>query len=252
MAIAALIGTIDHLAGRRLKPESAFPFACHAGLACFNSCCSGKRLALLPYDVLRLRRALAMRSQELLERHAELEIDPVSGWPVLRLRLDGAGRCPFVTAAGCSVYPHRPTCCRIYPLARAVAPGPGGTAKAVYLLEKRPAGCLGMDEPGNPGQTVAGYVASQGLAEYQLRNDRTSRLLLHPRLQRPVAFTADQTHAGIQALYNLDVFRQAVSVPGFAQRFGVDPERTALALAADEDLLAFGHDWLEEQLVGPR
>ena len=44
-------------------------FRCHPGLACFNSCCRNKRLTLLPYDVLRLSRALGRSSGSLSNGH---------------------------------------------------------------------------------------------------------------------------------------------------------------------------------------
>lgn len=113
------------LAGRRLAPGKRLRFACGPGLACFNACCRDKRLPLLPYDLLRLRRGLGLPSDRVLAEHAELETDPVSGWPALRIRLGEGGACPFVSAQGCTIYAHRPTCCRIYPLARAPGPGPG-------------------------------------------------------------------------------------------------------------------------------
>ncbi|HET6921894.1 MAG TPA: YkgJ family cysteine cluster protein, partial [Anaeromyxobacteraceae bacterium] len=115
-----MIEAASDLAGRQLAPGEPFPFRCHPGLACFNSCCRDKRLMLLPYDVLRLARGLRVATGEFLAEHVELETDPGSGWPALRIRLAADGRCPFVGEAGCSVYRDRPTCCRIYPLARGV------------------------------------------------------------------------------------------------------------------------------------
>jgi Fe-S-cluster containining protein len=234
----------EELRGRRLAQGEIFRFRCRPGLSCFNSCCRDKRLGLYPYDLLRLRRALSLTAAEVLERHVELELDPESGWPAPRLRLLEDGRCPFVTPQGCGVYPHRPTCCRIFPLTRAVARGGG---EELYLAEEHP-GCLGWREPHE--LTVQGWIEEQGLAAYQRANNRASAFFLHPRRRRPMALSERQLHGVLMALYNLEVFAELVARADFAPRFGLPRERTELALASDEALLELGLDWLTSQFFG--
>ena len=237
------------LTGRRLRPGETLGFRCHPGLACFNSCCRDKRLTLLPYDVLRLRRALGCPSGEFLAGHTELEIEPGSGWPTLRLQLAADGRCPFVGEAGCRVYGDRPTCCRIYPLARAVAlDGRGEPTDFFFVAVEAGASCLGFGAPGR--QTADDWARGQGLDEYRAANDRIARLLLHPRRPRPMSLTEADVHAVVMALYNLDVFRELAARPGFAGRCGFPGERVARALASDEALLELGQDWLAARLFG--
>lgn len=238
-----MIETEEQLAGQRLGPGEVFNFACHPGLACFNTCCANKRLPVLPYDLLRLRLGLGLASQEVLERYLELDLDPVSGWPVLRLKLDQEGCCPLVGASGCTVYPHRPAACRVYPLARAVAPGP--PLREMFLRQEAPA-CLGWqaDRP----LSVADWVADQGLAPYQEANDALLGLFLHPQRRGRLEFQPAQVHAVILALYNLDLFRDLARRPDFGARFGFSPQRVRQALASDQDLLWLGRDWLEKQL----
>ena len=235
-------------AGRRLDRGERLGFRCHPGLACFNSCCRDKRLTLLPYDVLRLRRALGPGSAAFLAEHAELEIESGSGWPTLRLRLAADGRCPFVGEAGCRVYGDRPTCCRIYPLARAVSLDGAGEPRELFVLEARPEACLGFRAPGE--ETVAAWARGQGLDEYRAANDRAARLFLHPRRPRPLSLAPTEVHAVVMALYNLDVFRELAARPGFAERSGLSGERVTKALASDEALLELGQDWLAARLFG--
>ncbi len=243
-----MIEAEGELSGRRLRRDAPMPVRCHPGLACFNACCRDKRLTLLPYDVLRLARGLGLGTAELLERHAELEIEPESGWPTLRLRLAGDGRCPFVAEAGCSVYPDRPTCCRIYPLARALRPGPDGEAEELFLLERTGARCLGLGAPA--AHTVEGWARDQGLEPYQAANNRAARLFLHPRRARPLALAPADVHAVVMALYNLDVFRAHAARPGFAEASGLGAARVARGLASDEALLELGEAWLAARLFG--
>jgi uncharacterized protein len=243
-----MIETDGDLSGRRLRSDEALPFRCHPGLACFNSCCRDKRLTLLPYDVLRLARGLGRPSHELLAEHAVLEIEPGSGWPTLRLALQEDGRCPFVRDSGCGVYPHRPTCCRIYPLARAVSVDGAGEAKDFFVAPPSSATCLGFGE--KSALTVEGWAQDQGLGPYRTANDRAAKLFLHPRRPRPLSLSPEQVHAVVLALYNLDVFRRSVEGPGFARRFGLAEAAVARALASDEALLELGQDWLAAQLFG--
>lgn len=243
-----MIETDGELQGRRLSPDETLPFRCHPGLACFNSCCRDKRLSLLPYDVLRLSRGLSCRSDELLARYAELEIEPGSGWPTLRLRLEGDGRCPFVREAGCGVYPHRPTCCRIFPLARAVSLDAAGEPRELFFVASAGDACLGFGEKGT--LTVEGWAHDQGLEPYRAANGRIARLFLHPRRPRPLSLSPEQVHAVILALYNLDVFRGVVEQPDFGDRFGISQDRIARALSSGEALLDLGQDWLTARLFG--
>ncbi len=243
-----MIEAASDLTERRLAPDEPFPFRCHPGLACFNSCCRDKRLMLLPYDVLRLARALGRGSAAFLADHAELEVDPASGWPALRIRLGADGRCPFVGEAGCRVYRDRPTCCRIYPLARAVRLGGDGEPSELLVVAGEGARCLGFGAPGD--RTAAAWMRGQGLDPYRSANDRTARLLLHPRRPRPMSLPASEVHAVVMALYNLDVFREFAARPGFAERSGLPGARVERALASDEALLELGQDWLAARLFG--
>ncbi len=243
-----MIETEGEFSGRPLSPGELLPFRCHPGLACFNSCCRNKRLPLLPYDVLRLSRGIGCRSDELLANHAELEIEPRSGWPTLRFQLAADGRCPFVSDAGCGVYPHRPTCCRIFPLARAVGIEGDGEPREIFAVAEAGGRCLGFGS--SEALTVEGWVSGQGLDAFRAANNRVARLFLHPRRPRPLSLSTAQIHAVVMALYNLDVFRQSVAEPDFAARFELSSASVTRALASDEALLELGQDWLATQLFG--
>ena len=238
----------QQLSGQRLALDQAFCFSCHPGVVCFNTCCRDKRLPLLPYDVLRLRRGLELSSELLLERHAVMEIDPRWGWPTLRLALDTEGRCPLLGPQGCTVYAHRPTCCRIYPLTRAVRQVPGGDDLEQIFLRGETPGCEGWEQPHR--LTVAQWIAEQGLADYQRANNRLLRFVLHPRARRPMELSEQQLQGVILALYNLDMFRQLASQQAFATRFELKPAAVEAALATDEILLQLAQDWLTTQLFG--
>ena len=243
-----MIETEGELSGRRVTRDEPFPFRCHPGLSCFNSCCRDKRLTLLPYDVLRLARALGLGSDAFLAAHAELEIEPASGWPTVRIGLADDGRCPFVRAEGCGVYQDRPTCCRIYPLARAVGLGADGEPVERFVVDATEERCGGFGAPAT--QTVDEWTRGQGLEAYRGPNERVAKLFLHPRRRRPLSLSTADLHAVVMALYNPDVFRTFASRPRFASDSGLDPERVAHGLRSDEGLLALGQDWIAARLFG--
>jgi uncharacterized protein len=243
-----MIETERELSGPRVTRDEILGFRCHPGLACFNSCCRDKRLTLLPYDVLRLSRALGFHSDAFLAAHAELEIEPASGWPTVRLGLAADGRCKFMRAEGCGVYEDRPTCCRIYPLARAVGLGTDGEPIEIFVVDATKEQCGGFDAPATP--TVQEWTRGQGLEAYRGPNERVAKLFLHPRRPRPLSLSSADVHAVVMALYNIDVFREFASQPGFASRSGFDAERVAQALLSDEALLALGQDWVAARLFG--
>jgi Fe-S-cluster containining protein len=243
-----VIETEAELGGRRVAREAPFEFRCHPGLACFNSCCRNKRLGLLPYDVLRLSRALGLGSDAFLARHGTLELEPASGWPVVRIALADDGRCPFVRADGCAVYADRPTCCRIYPLARAVRLAPDGAPAEVLLVDAAEDRCGGFGAPA--AGTVDAWTRGQGLDAYRAPNERAARLFLHPGRPRPLALSSADVHAVVMALYNVDVFRSFAARPRFPSESGLDAERVSEALRSDEALLALGQDWLAARLFG--
>jgi hypothetical protein len=57
--------------------RDSFAFRCHEGLSCFNTCCRNKLLPLTPYDVLRLKVALGLHSDDFLQRYTAYSIDPL-------------------------------------------------------------------------------------------------------------------------------------------------------------------------------
>ena len=230
------------LRGRRLDPEREFHFQCGPDLACFNSCCREKRLPLLPYDLVRLTGALGMPSDQFLATHAELDLDPGSGWPVLRLRLKEDGACPLLGPRGCTVYEDRPAACRIYPLTRAVAPGRTGQPPQVVYLRLETSGCQGWDQPRS--HTVASWLDDQGLEPYNQANDRLMKLFLHPRRRGKLELTPPQVHAVVAGLYNLDVFARMLAETELARRAGLDAKRVERALTQPEELVSLGQDWL--------
>jgi len=107
--------------------KKKFNFHCHDGVDCYMTCCRNVDMFLYPYDVLRLKGALNITSQEFMERYTRVvkgATHPYFPSVMLRLTEDDNKACPFLNSDGCGVYSDRPSACRTYPLERGVDRSP--------------------------------------------------------------------------------------------------------------------------------
>ncbi len=229
-----------------LLPDQPFAFACRPGIACFNACCQDLHQVLFPYDILRLKNHLDMESARFLQQYTQQQIGPQTGLPVITLRFGPGRTCPFVSEAGCTVYPARPASCRAYPLARMSARNrqTGRIEEQYVLLEEDH--CLGFGEPET--QTVAEWVRSQGLAPYNRMNDRMMEIIALKNQYHPRPLDIREQVLFHVALYDLDTFRQQVFSDDLFKDHPVDAARLEAARADDEALLAIAFDWVKTAL----
>ncbi len=240
--IFSMIKNSENITDRKLEHNEEFNFQCHSGLKCFNSCCSKKRLNIYPYDMLRLRRGLNLPSERILQKYMELEIDTPSGWPVLRIKLKDDETCPFVTEKGCSIYQDRPTCCRMYPLTRAFAPGDESNEFDEIFYIAAPDSCFGQHEKRR--LTISKWIEDQDLKEYQEANNHIMNFFLHPERVRPMSLKDEDMHAIIMALYNIDVFRKFIQQPEFKNTYNISSLNKDTAIESDEILLKLSQEWI--------
>ena len=78
---------------KRLRLSDSFRFSCHKGLACFGKCCWNRDITLTPYDVLRLKNALQLHSDEILTRYTLYRIDSASGLFNIKICRNTSRRC---------------------------------------------------------------------------------------------------------------------------------------------------------------
>jgi hypothetical protein len=220
---------------RRLEREEKFRFRCGPDLPCYTDCCRQLDLALTPYDVLRLRRALGLNAGEFLERYTVVEQSDDSPFPQVYLAMvdDGEASCPFVTADGCAVYRDRPGACRAYPLGRGARLGEDGTVSDFYVVLTEDH-CRGFAEEGD--QTSATWLTGQGLTAYNEFNDLVLRIIRHPRLNEGFHPDERQLERYLHVLYDLDALREELAAP---------PD-------AEEQLLRLACELLENELYPAR
>lgn len=75
-----------------------------------TQCCADGWIKLSQHDVHGLAEATGLNEGAFWEKYVEVS----EGTDVLKMR--DSGRCPFVTAEGCVVYPARPVQCKTFPL----------------------------------------------------------------------------------------------------------------------------------------
>jgi Fe-S-cluster containining protein len=230
--------------------DQQFNFSCHLGVPCFTECCRELDLALTPYDVLRLKRALHLSTGKFLEQYVIIEWDEEQLFPTCYLTMvdDGRASCVFVRTTGCSVYDDRPGSCRAYPVGRGASRNSDGIVAESLVLIREPH-CRGFEQTAN--QTVNEYLHGQGLEQYSRYNDALLPLLQHPQIQqgqfRPTRQQLDQY---MLALYDLDQFRREMSDGRIAMQRPLTPQQIKGLAGDDEELLLLGIRWLLQEFFG--
>jgi len=226
-------------------------FQCRKGIACWNACCSNIDISLTPYDILRLKRRLALGSGEFLQQFTvpyEMEKDGMAG---VKLRpVEGGTACRFMTPEGCGVYADRPTACRYYPVALlSMRRQDENIDRNSYALVKE-AHCLGHKEPRT--LTVDEYRGEQGLEEYDELARGWRQLVLKKKSSGPAVGKPSRRSLQLffMACYDLDRFAEFVASEAFRELYVVPDEELARILADDTQLMLFGFRFLHQVLFG--
>ncbi|MHC4177217.1 MAG: YkgJ family cysteine cluster protein [Planctomycetota bacterium] len=235
----------------RLGPDDTFKFACHPGVSCFNRCCGDVNIFLSPYDVLRMKRRLGMKSGDFLEKYTLMPVQKEMKTPVVVLRMndDEAKTCPFLTDAGCGVYSDRPWPCRMYPLGLASQKDTpdGWRGERFYFLLSEEV-CKGWDEPQQ--WTVRQWFDDQGIDQYDEWGEAFKELTLHQYFEEGGTLSPEKMHMFFTACYDADKFREFVFGSTLLKRFEVDEDFVEQMRYDDEALLRFAFLWLRFSLFG--
>jgi Fe-S-cluster containining protein len=212
-----------------------FKFACHRGLACFNTCCQDISIYLTPYDVLRLKNSLNISSAEFLAAHTHILDHSGQSFPVVMLKMNqGDKRCPFVTPQGCKVYCNRPWSCRIAPV--------DILDDNSYSFCFDSSRCHGLNE--QQEWTVQQWADNQGV-DLEQKLERKFKDI--PRNLKFTGFTSVDRHIKelfLLGCYNLDEFKRYVFESSFVKTFAVPAQKVAEIKADEVALMQFAFDWL--------
>ena len=231
-----------------LTPENYFQFECHQNLDCFTRCCRNITIFLTPYDILRMRKSLNMLSEDFLADYTMTMIGD-TGFPVvvLKMRNDVAKSCPFVTNRGCTIYPHRPWSCRIYPLQPESTKITEKAGKEYYSIMDV-SFCLGFAE--DNVQTVDAWMKEQGIPVYKEMEAPFKKITTNEFLAHHQVTNKKIQEMYYMACYDLDRFRRFIFNSTFLERFEMEPQVVAKIKEDDVELYHFAMRWLEYGLLG--
>ncbi len=229
---------------RRLEPGERFTFACHRGLACFNTCCADVTIVLTPLDVLSLARRLDLTTREFLSRHTVTPVSKDLKLPVVVLEMgpEPERRCPFVGEQGCTVYEERPWACRMYPVGMAIPPARAGEQPEPLYFLFEDEFCHGRVE--GPEWTVERWRGDQGADERDRLEAGFRDLVTHPWFIGGRTLDERRRQMLFTACYDVDTFRTFVFESSFCDRFELEPDLVEQLRTDDLALLDFAYRWL--------
>ncbi|KAB2892026.1 MAG: YkgJ family cysteine cluster protein [Desulfobulbaceae bacterium] len=229
-----------------------FMFSCHAGVRCFTVCCKNVDMILYPYDIIRLKTALAVSSSEFLQRYARLVQGDNPYFPTLMLKVrdDEEKSCPFLSANGCSVYLDRPSACRMYPLERAVDRTPDKHRSREYYFLVRHSYCHGHEE--NSMYTVREWVRDQRLDEYNAMNELWTEMdtVFSGNPWQGEGAGGRRQRLSFMVCYDIDAFRLFVQDNKIIEHFQLSKDNRRRIAETDAELMKFGFEWLKLLLTG--
>jgi Fe-S-cluster containining protein len=246
------IKNIQKLPGRRIEAGDTFSFRCYPGIECFNRCCRNLNLFLYPYDVLRLKHALGISSDEFLDQYVDVVLRSGNFFPdvLLRMSENREKTCPFLVDAGCAIYADRPDTCRTFPIEQGVLYDAARKKDAALHFFRPPDFCQGQHE--DQEWTLATWSRDQDAVLYHRMTIRWAEL---KRLFQTDPWGAEgpagaRAKMAFMATYNIDRFREFVMNSSFLKRYKVKSVILKKIKANDEELLKFGFDWIKFYLWG--
>jgi Fe-S-cluster containining protein len=227
----------------RMDAEDAFKFNCSPGISCFTQCCQDVTIVLAPYDVLRLKNALSISADKLLDKHTLIIPKKNRLIPLVVLKMnENDKKCPFVSKDGCQVYQDRPWPCRMFPLDM----NDDGTFRYIADTSR----CKGLNE--NTSWRISNWLIDQGVAIYDEVGSLFSEVINPLRAQDLDINNPKIYKMVFMALYNLDKFRDFVFKSSFLDKFEVEPTTVEKIKRNDLDLLKFSFDWIKFGIFGQK
>ncbi len=233
--------------GRRIKDNDTFAFRCYPGIGCYNRCCRNLNLFLYPYDVLRLKSALDISSDEFLDQYVDVVLRSGNYFPEVLLRMSERKEktCPFLVDAGCSIYANRPDTCRTFPIEQGILYDAARKKDAAVHFFRPPNFCLGQHE--DQQWTVATWSRDQDAERYHRMTIRWAEVkrLFQTDPWGTQGPQGPRAKMAFMATYNIDRFREFVFNSSFLNRYKVKSEILKKIKIDDGALLTFGFDWIK-------
>lgn len=243
---------LDTLPGRRLEADDTFLFQCHANISCFNRCCRNLNLFLYPYDVIRLKHRLHLSSDRFLDKHVDIVLRKSNFFPEVLLRMaeDEERTCPFLSDAGCTVYPDRPDTCRTFPVEQGVLYDAKRNTTELIHFFRPPEFCMGQYE--KKLWTPQSWAEDQDAVVYNKMTARWSELkrLFQSDPWGSQGPEGPKAKMAFMATYNMDQFRNFLFNSTFLKRYKVTSKVLKQIRSDDVKLMTLGFEWVKFYIWG--
>ncbi|MCF8085241.1 MAG: YkgJ family cysteine cluster protein [Deltaproteobacteria bacterium] len=227
----------------RMDAEHAFQFRCSPDVPCFTECCQDITIVLTPYDVVRLKNAVGIPSDQFLDQYTVIIPKKNLLIPMVVLKMNEQDkRCPFVSETGCGVYNDRPWPCRMYPLDM----NEDGTFSIITDSSR----CKGLDE--KEYTRISNWLVEQGVPVYDEMNHLFSQVTAPLKAQELDIDNPKVFQMTFMSLYNVDKFRDFVLKSSFLERFEVDETTIEKVKRSDVELLKFAFEWIKFGIFGQK
>ncbi len=232
---------------KHLNISDKITFNCRKDIECFNKCCKDVNIFLTPYDIIRLKNALEISSQEFLDKYTVSPFSKELKIPVIILKLNKEDKaCPFVTNKGCNVYNDRPRACRMYPIEENSHEISQETKKDFYLIEEE--FCLGHKE--SKELLVSEFLNNEGISKYNEMLEYFNKVISRKEIMEGDSLDTQKVGMFYLAFYNIDNFKEFVFKSSFLDKFEVSKEELRKIITDDVELLKFSSKWLRFALFG--
>lgn len=235
----------------KLSLYSTIQFRCHPKVSCFTACCGNINITLTPFDILRIRRELNLPADEFLLRFTTPIFLEKTDMPGVKLNLDENGRCPFVTEEGCTIYEHRPTTCRYYPVGMSFfheGADEGAAAEEFYFLVQEDH-CKGHEE--DQVMTIREWRKDQGIDESDEMNREWMELVMRRKsFGQQATLSEPAQKIFFMASTDLDKFRAFALSDSFRDTYEIDQATIDEIEKDDIALMKFSFKYLASSLFG--
>lgn len=246
------IDDLSEFQGQMIEDTDSFAFKCHSGVSCFNLCCRNLTFFINPYDIIRLKQNLRISSDQFIEQYTNIVVRPGHHFPDVLLQMadDIEKLCPFLTDAGCRVYPDRPHTCRTFPVEHGLYYDADKEKTRLVHFFRPPGFCMGRHE-----KTRWNLKSWESDQEASFYNHMTVQWAQIMRMFQSDPWggqgpNGQKGKMAFMAAYNIDAFRDFVLNSSFLKRYKVRSQLRMKMKSDDVVMLKVGMAWIKMFLFG--
>jgi len=227
----------------RLEINHNFQFNCSPGVTCFTECCQDVTIVLTPYDIIRMKKALNITSDEFIDKYTIILPKNDRLIPMVVLKMDEESKkCQLVSDKGCTVYENRPWPCRMFPLNL----NDDGTFSVITDTSR----CKGLEEKDQ--KKITDWLIGQGVPVYDEINELLTEITIPLNVEKPDIDNDKVYQMIFMCLYNIDKFKDFVFKSSFLKKFSIHEKRIEKVKNDDLELLKLAFDWIKFGILGEK